>query len=324
MLEIYPYDAGRGDCLRVRFCGESGTYRNILIDSGTRRFGPIYASIFQKIQSAGECVDIQLITHTDEDHLGGLLYTIAHGISVHAGVVVINHPQDLPANSVGDTPLSAPQADRIVSRLTTQGVNLRSGLKGDSLELDGARIQILHPMREQVEAVFGTAGQDTPLGVTDDRGISLEQLMKRSLPYRDASPSNRGSIVFVLEYAGKRLLFTGDAWSNDLLDGVQAYAGEKLPVRFDAVKLPHHGSAGNISDEWPKVLQAERYIICADGRHHPNKQTVAKLLDWYGTVEIVSPQDWWSYGYFSATDVKQFIESKRLRLILGKGVPMLW
>ena len=29
MLEIYPYDAGRGDCLRIRFCDEKGAYRNI-------------------------------------------------------------------------------------------------------------------------------------------------------------------------------------------------------------------------------------------------------------------------------------------------------
>lgn len=134
--------------------------------------------------------------------------------------------------------------------MISQKINLRSGLKGDLIELDGARIQILHPVREQVETVFGSSSQDTPLGITDDRGIPLEQLMER-----------------------------------------------------------------------PKVFRAERYILCADGRRHPSKQTVAKLLSWYGDVEIVSPQNWWSDGYFSAADIKQFIESKRLRVTMGKGVP---
>lgn len=31
MLELYPYDAGKGDCLLIRFPGESGTYHNILV-----------------------------------------------------------------------------------------------------------------------------------------------------------------------------------------------------------------------------------------------------------------------------------------------------
>lgn len=326
-MEVYPYDAGRGDCLRIRFCGESGTYRNILVDSGTRRFGVSCASVFQEVQAAGECIDIQLITHTDEDHLGGLLYMIDHGIPIQAGVVVINHPQNLPAESGDSTPLSVPQANRIVGRLISQKVNLRSGLKGELIELDGARIQILHPVQEQVETVFGLPGRDAPLGIMDDRGIPLEQLMERPLSYRDASLSNRASIVFVLEHAGKRLLFAGDAWSDDILESVRTYAElreEDIPIRFDAVKLPHHGSAGNISEEWTKVFQAERYFLCADGRRHPSKQTVAKLLSWYEAVEIVSPRNWWSDGFFSAADIEQFIEPKRLRLTQRKGAAMLW
>lgn len=327
MLEIYTYDAGKGDCLRIRFCDEKGAYRNISVDSGTRRFGSSYISIFQDIQGAGESVDMQLITHTDEDHLGGLLYMVNHEISIQAGVVVMNYPQNLPAPSGGDTPLSVPQANQIISRLGTQKINMRSGLRGDALALDEVHIQILHPMQEQVEAAFNTVSQNTPLGITDDRSLPLQQLMERELYYRDASLSNRASIIFVLEYAGKRLLFTGDSWSADILESVRIYAedrGEELPIRFDAVKLPHHGSAGNISEEWPKVFCAQRYILCADGRSHPSKQTIAKLLNWYGDVKIVSPLDWWKSGFFSDKDIAQFIESKRLQLTLKKGVPMTW
>lgn len=327
MLEIYPYDAGRGDCLRIRFCDEKGAYRNILVDSGTRRFGRSYVSIFQDIQRAGESVDIQLITHTDEDHLGGLLYMVNHEIPIQDGVVVMNCPQNLPAPSSGDTPLSVPQANQIISRLGTQKTNMRSGLRGDTLDWDGVHIQILYPTRGQVEAVFNTVSPNTPLGIRDDRILSLEQLMEQPLSYRDTSLSNRASIVFVLEYARRRLLFTGDSWSADILESVCTYAkvrGKELPIHFDAVKLPHHGSAGNISEEWPKVFHAQQYILCADGRSHPSKHTIAKLLNWYGDVEIVSPRDWWNSGYFSDKDIAQFIESKRLQLTLKKGVPMSW
>lgn len=322
MIEVCPYDAGQGDCLHIRFCGKSGKYHNILVDSGTRRFGPAFVATVQNIQAAGEYVDFLFITHTDEDHLGGLLYAVNHKILVQAGKIVMNHPQTLVTPPSSHTPLSVSQANSIVTCLADSNVHITRGLQGDAMELDGARIQILNPTRGQVEAVFPISRQNMPLGVIDDRKLPLEELMERPLPSGDVSASNRASIVFVLEYEEKRLLFAGDAWSCDLLRGVQDYAAareEALPIYFDMVKLPHHGSARNLSENWPQVLGGKRYILCADGRRHPSKQTIAKLLRWYGTAEIVSPRAWWNSGYFSAEEDEQWLRSNRLRLVLGEG-----
>ena len=327
MLELHTYDAGQGDCLRIRFLGESGLYRNILIDSGPHRFGSSYEAIVKGIGNAGECVDIQVITHIDEDHLGGLLYIVSHNRSIQTNLIVMNHPQSLRLPSGGDTPLSVTQSNQIVSELISQKINLTKGVKGDSIVIDGAQLCVLYPGQEQVESCFGIAAPNTPLGITYDRGVPLEQLMERPLSYKDTSLSNKASIIFVFEYMGKRLLFTGDAWSDDLMESVRAYAEERqeeLPIYFDAVKLPHHGSAGNISEEWPEVLRGEWYVLCANGWRHPSKQTVAKLLKWYGAVELVSSHDWWNDGYFSSAETEQFIHSKRLRFTQEKEGPILW
>lgn len=322
MIEVHPYDAGQGDCIHIRFCGKSGTFHNILVDSGTRRFGHTFAEVYRNICCDSENLDLLFITHTDEDHLGGLLYAVNHKILVQAGKIVMNHPQTLVTPPSSHTPLSVSQANSIVTCFADSNVHITRGLQGDAMELDGARIQILNPTRGQVEAVFPVSRQNMPLGVIDDRKLSLEELMERPLPSGDASASNRASIVFVLEYEEKRLLFAGDAWSCDLLRGVQDYAAgreEALPICFDMVKLPHHGSARNLSENWPQVLWGKRYLLCADGRRHPSKQTIAKLLRWYGTAEIVSPRAWWNSGYFSAEEEEQWLRSNRLRLVLGEG-----
>lgn len=328
MLELYPYDAGKGDCLRIRFPGESGTYHNILVDSGTPRFGKAFAAICGGIVSAGEAIDMVIITHVDEDHLGGLLYMVKNQIPLKSGTVMMNHPLAVPAiDGNADTPLSLAQNDMIFRALSAQGVNVKGALRGEVIALDGARLHILNPTMPKLEALFGTAEANVPLGIRDNRPVALEVLMEQKLPCGDASRNNRASIVFVLEYAEKRLLFTGDAGAGDILDGLSLYMETQQtekPVRFDAVKLPHHGSAGNISETWPDVLQSQRYIICADGKPHPDKLTIAKLLKWYGDVEVISARDWWEDGYFSQRDVEQFIVPKRLSLRHMKGDAITW
>ena len=49
MLQIFNYNAGKGDCLRLRYTGASGIPHNILIDSGEIRFGLEFEAICKQI-----------------------------------------------------------------------------------------------------------------------------------------------------------------------------------------------------------------------------------------------------------------------------------
>lgn len=66
MLQVFNYNAGRGDCIRLRYIGISGVLHNILIDSGVSRFGLEFKSICQKILSDYEKIDVVLITHVSD------------------------------------------------------------------------------------------------------------------------------------------------------------------------------------------------------------------------------------------------------------------
>lgn len=51
-------------------------------------------------------------------------------------------------------------------------------------------------------------------------------------------------IIMVVEFENKKLLFTGDSTSENIIKAVDKYyPGDE----FEVVKLPHHGSPRNIS-----------------------------------------------------------------------------
>ena len=74
----------------------------------------------------------------------------------------------------------------------------------------------------------------------------------------DTSESNRASIIFVLEFDDKKILFSGDSTSENILRAINKYYSD---TKFEIVKLPHHGSPRNISRELIRGLDTERFIV---------------------------------------------------------------
>ncbi|MCG8683776.1 MAG: hypothetical protein MI892_02805, partial [Desulfobacterales bacterium] len=74
------------------------------------------------------------------------------------------------------------------------------------------------------------------------------------------------------------ILLTGDAFQDVLLDGLTQYAEEESlsHVKIDEFKLPHHGSASNISIDLLNMIQTNRYLISTNGSYykHPDRTTI--------------------------------------------------
>lgn len=141
------------------------------------------------------------------------------------------------------------------------------------------------------------------LASVSDWTCSLDDLMAKPYPSSDTSIANQSSIVFTFEYAGIRNLFCGDAWAENIPGG-----------KYDLVKLPHHSSIRNISDALLSRIQADTFLICADGTSHPNKQTIAKLLQQYGNISIYSNYSWWMNGFLMTDDMKYIYMSFEMDL----------
>lgn len=94
----------------------------------------------------------------------------------------------------------------------------------------------------------------------------------------DHSGANRSSISLLLEYGSKRVLLAGDAHPADIIEAVNLLPKEKR--KFDLVKLPHHGSEKNVSEDLIKALDCERFLISTSGSYfkHPDATAIARII----------------------------------------------
>lgn len=111
----------------------------------------------------------------------------------------------------------------------------------------------------------------------------------------DESKSNGSSIAFVAEYAGKRVLFAGDAHAPVLEAGVdRMLEGDATCLSLDVFKVSHHGSQNNLSVSLLRKINCSRYIISTSGarHHHPDPEAIARILAYGGDA----PQLFFNYA----------------------------
>jgi hypothetical protein len=84
----------------------------------------------------------------------------------------------------------------------------------------------------------------------------------------DDSVFNLASIVSLATVGDKRMLLTGDALGDDILEGLESaglLGGGRCHV--DVLKIPHHGSQRNVTTEFFRQVTADHYVISANGQN---------------------------------------------------------
>lgn len=144
----------------------------------------------------------------------------------------------------------------------------------------------------------------------------------------DKAVANGSSIALVAEYQGRRVALLGDAHAptltaslarfapascGGLSGGLSGGAAGRAPgagsggagggsrVRFDAIKLAHHGSAGNLDDRFLDSVDCDTWLVSTNGQlfSHPDaaalhaivrRETGARLVFNYRS-EFTAPWD---------------------------------
>lgn len=124
-----------------------------------------------------------------------------------------------------------------------------------------------------------------------DLGLSVERAFQ-NLVLREAehlgenadriSKPNIASLTVLLEDGNKRVLLTGDARSEELLEGLRqrGLITDTQGLHVDVLKVQHHGAAGNVTADFLRFVTADHYIFCGNGNHtNPERVVLQGILD---------------------------------------------
>ncbi len=98
----------------------------------------------------------------------------------------------------------------------------------------------------------------------------------------DNAVANGSSIAVIAEYEGRRIALLGDAHAPTLTAGLRrlAAATGEVRLRLDAVKMPHHGSAANLSEELVNRVDCKTWLVSTDGSlfNHPDDEALHTVV----------------------------------------------
>ncbi|GAA2779713.1 hypothetical protein RMN57_05735 [Kitasatospora sp. CM 4170] len=313
MITVEMLPAAHGDALWIEWPGKGSNVHRMLVDAGP---SPTYEAVFERVKKLpprSRHLDVLVATHVDADHIEGVIRLLQDHVALKltiddvwfngwpqisepAGLLGADQGEMLQA-LIGSQQLSWNAAfGRPAPGKAPHAVCLRAQGALPAVDLPGgARATLVGPGRPELNKLLKEWDRVLRnLGVTPGKpdealdrlahrkglsGLAADLLGGERL---DASVPNGSSIAFLLEHDGHRLLLTGDGHGKVLARGVdrllKQLGGTRLAV--DALKVPHHGSAANVTDDLLTRLDTRRFLVSTNGDkfNHPDAAAIDRML----------------------------------------------
>lgn len=306
-MRIEFLQAGTGDSIWI-----SHNKTNIIVDGG--KSAAAIKERFDKMPE-DENIDLLIVTHIDSDHISGVI----------ALVDILQEQMEL--NRLKQVWFNFPKLEETGEYSVTEGNALSTSLcKIDGLcwcnntsEMIGHEVVIgdiyLHVLAPDHDVAYEFKPK-TPdeLGVVNaDWNVELETLVENvDDDDLDEGGPNSQSIVILLECEGKRVFLPGDCTPRELLAALRAYNSiNGSPIKFDLMKLPHHGSTRNITKDIMAEIECSNFVISTNINKKylfPNKETIAKLISYRKSAEETINV---YFNYEDALDVLSITEEEQ-------------
>ncbi len=268
-LVVHYIDVGQGDCIYIAF--PDGT--DMLIDCGSQGGSSKYQTsalnCLKALNPDGK-IDRVMATHSDTDHIS---YLDEVFFEFQVGNVYM---PNIRSNNLD-------KSVKIGGREVKVG-DLDAGKRNKFTDKDTIDT---NPYTEFFIAALSEPNCNITLniGKYEIRGqdytftfycLSQEEWNRRHL--NNGEQKNAVSPIGILEYAGRRLVFTGDSNNSN-----EKYYCETYPyVDCDVLKVAHHGSRTSSSEEFLKHVACEYAVISVgDGNSygHPEQEALDRLKE---------------------------------------------
>lgn len=327
-MRIKILKANNGDAIHLSFQDKDNIERNILMDGGTpqtyqyldskkkKADGNLKITI-EDLKSREKHFDLVVLTHVDDDHIGGLLtwmiedkesFSMIDKVWFNSGKLIkecLESAEAAPDEIVlkikdGSKKTSIKQGVDFEKHLTDHKLWDRKIFRQHQKEsFYGLEITVLSPGNEQLELLLKKWRKEKPgsltTGKSNDHGISLKihtdndaKITDENFEEDDA-PHNGSSLAFLITYQQKNYLLFGDAFPSVLVTSLEQLGySEANPIVAEIVKLSHHGCKLNNSKKLLKMIKSSKFVISTNSKkdHHPNKQLLARLINCHPECEI--------------------------------------
>lgn len=308
LFQINILPVGEGDCIHLRFFSDNKWY-NIVIDSGPGRMDQDkenedeeddeyeeelpFLKLLRSIKKKNEVVDLLCFTHIDDDHIAAARKVFARysnlGDLVKEVWINIPEKQTLSKKPGGLEQISVRNALELYRYILWYEEEKKLVCKTKILadeEFHSKDVKVSAVLPDENRWARFVEEWEKQREKQKKRSSNLEQVSAKKPS--DQSKTNGASIVLLVEAYGWRMLFTGDTFAVNLCDMVKEQEEKGQDVHYDLVKLPHHGSSANISQDMLDKLNCKCFVISADGverkkQIRPNQETVDHL-NAYGEV----------------------------------------
>ncbi|MGL0823019.1 ComEC/Rec2 family competence protein [Vibrio vulnificus] len=258
---FYAFAAMHGDAFMISSEGSS-----ILIDGG---MPGTYGEIKKRINDSR--LDAVFVTHVDLDHIGGIVKLISDNeVDLTNCTFYMNHPDLVPYD---ESHLVAYHHGDTLKKLTSsRSLELKGISENLSISIGDISIDVLSPSDSDVVDLHENWNASR---VIEDGKLSYKE---RQLNNGDII--NRSSVAKLLSCNGISILMLADSHPSTVVRQLHARGyDDNLPLKVDLVKLSHHGSKHNTSDELLAVIDCSNYYISTNGAKfdHPDAETILML-----------------------------------------------
>lgn len=193
---------------------------------------------------------------------------------------------------------------------------------GESVDIGLASLKIISPSKWKLIAYL-KEWQKEEKKYNDKKvhaGIKTEHKKELSIyigeeVIEDFSCKNGSSIGFIFEYNSCKLAFLADAHPSVCVEGIKCFYPHGLEV--DAVKVPHHGSKHNFSEELYSMLRTKDFLLSTNGKgNKPDPVFLAKLFHKIPDAKLYCNMNWMRNYGFAIPDQQTYLKKSDPKICL--------